>query len=431
MSRHARLTALCFAPLLGLSACDVSFDHPREVWAPDDTPVASAQITADQTLADVACDGVERLRWHYTYDDQGRRLSASRYTGNAERPERVETRAFDDADRIIEARAEWPGGFVEVKLDRDPDGRVVRRTVDASDPQQQSVAEVIERTSSRQVVRFTGPVLLLDPYDPTSERNRQHAIRDAVQDPLVRGDAMIDALVRHIESGEPLEPLFAQFEVIETRLFDDDGRPIRFDWDLDGDGISERSERWNYRDRSMGMTVEKHEDWDGDDRADRVIHEDYDHQGRRIETRTDAPVDGTIDAVITEAWDDADRLIERSTLDGRGVLNYETRWVYEGDVVLSETDENGDGLIDQIAELHSRPDGQPLLKRRDLRADQVVDWQKRYVYDSDGFRAFDERDHNADGKVDQRWDYAWSPEGLLVHEIRTEPGSAACAGLGR
>lgn len=428
MNRHLALLAALATPIAGpLAACaPVIDDPPREVWAPDHTEVPVAPVTPDLPATGADCNA-DLLRWRFAYDAAGHRVLAERFAEGLA-PIRTESRTFDAAGRITGARAEWDMGFVDVRLDRDDTGRVVRRTVDALDEMQHAISEVIERSPQREVVRHAGPVLLLEPFDPITERTPQAGQRDAIHDTLIRGDVMIEALVRTIEAGEDFERFFDPFEVTETRDFDASGRPVAFAWDLDGDGEPEQTERWIHREVDGEREVVREEDHDADGRVDRRVIERHDAAGRLIERQLDVDADGMAETVEAWQFDDEGRLVEEDTvMQTEGAR--QVRFDRSAERIITEIDEEGDGVIDHRTTLHTRRDGKRLLKQEDNQADGSVDWQKRYVYDVQGRRVYDERDQNIDGRVDERWDYGYDAAGQLVHEVRTAPGSAVCAGL--
>lgn len=425
MNRTAALIAALAVP-----ACGPIIDEPpHEVWPPDRSEVPEAPVTDDLPISGADCDA-ELSRWRFAYDAAGDRVLAERYDGRGATPVRTETRRFDDAGRIVGARAEWvTGSFVEVSLTRDETGRVVRRTVDADDERQRAVSEVLERTPMREVLRHTGPVLLLEPFDLITERTPAEADRDDIHDTLIRGDVMIEALVRTIDAGRDFEALFDPFEVIETRELDAAGRPVLYTWDLDGDGAPEQLERRAYVALDDGGVEEiREEDLDHDGRVDRRVVVRRDADGRVIEKQQDVDADARFETIETWAYDEAGALVEETAVtesSGARRVQYER----SAELTVTAVDEDGDGAIDHRTALHTRLDGKRVLKQEDNAADGVVDWQKRYVYDAAGRRVYDERDSNVDGRVDERWDYGYDAAGRLVAEVRTAPGSAKCAGL--
>lgn len=420
MTRTIALAAL----LAPLAACDALDSPPNAPWSPDFTEVAVVPVPE---AFDVPADCGEVERWSYGYED-GLRTHAERFTDRRV-ADRVEDRVYDDARRIVHARAEWDGGWVDVTLERDPDGRVVRRVVEASESMMASSAELVERTPEREVVRYDGAVLLLDPFNPITDRNRDEVAYADLHDPLIDGDAMINALVRKIEAGEAIDPLFDPFEVVETRTFDGAGRPLRTEWDLTDDGRPEQLRDWTYADGGSRVTVE--DDYDADGRVDHRSERLLDEAGRVLEESVDDDGDGTFDLVRTVVRDAAGEALQETTVSV--VDGVETTRVVRYTVVdtahATHIDEDGDGIDDHITTLWLRPDGQRVLKHEDSKADGVIDWQRRYVYDTEGRRAYSERDRDVDGALDLRWDYAWGADGLLYHVISTEPGSARCAGI--
>ncbi|MEZ4434658.1 MAG: hypothetical protein R3F65_19825 [bacterium] len=424
MNRTAALIAALTVP-----ACGPIIDEPpHEVWAPDRAEVPEAPVTDDLPISGADCDA-ELSRWRFAYDAAGDRVLAERFEGRGAAPQRTETRRFDDGGRIVGARAEWATGFVDVSLTRDESGRVVRRVVDAHDEQQHAVSELVERTPMREVLRHAGPVLLLEPFDPITERTPRARDRDDIHDPLIRGQVMIDALVRTIEAGQDFEVLFDPFEVIETRELDVMGRPVLYTWDLDGDGVAEQIERRSYAAVDDGGVEEvRDEDLDNDGQVDRRVVVRFDAAGRVVEEQRDGDADGRFETVETWEYDEAGALVEETAVSEREGAR-RVRYDRSAELTVTEVDEDGDGDIDHRTALHTRLDGKRVLKQEDNAADGVVDWQKRYVYDAAGRRVYDERDSNVDGRVDERWDYGYDAAGRLLHEVRTQPGSARCAGL--
>ncbi len=421
-----RLALIALAALPAF-ACDPVADDAHTEWAPDRS-TRPAEISTPALPAVDACDA-SVLRWRFAYDTTGNRVLAERYEGGDETPARVETRRFDDAGRIVEAGARWAGGYVDVRLERDAAGVVVGRTIDASHAEQEARAELVERTASRQVTRYAGPVLLLDPFDPITERTPSAADRDAIHDPLVRTDAILGSLVRHIDTQTDVDRYFAAFEVVEVRTFDAAGRPVGWSWDYDGDGEPEEIERWTHLSEGEVRVVVREEDHWGDGTIDRRVIERYDAAGHQIEQAIEVTgLDGP-QSVWQRAYDAAGLLVEELSLPAAGPSRLTTYARLDG-MTVTEVDEAGDGRVDHRTTLHVRSDGKRVLKQEDAGADGVVDWQKRYVYDAAGRRVYDERDRDMNGQVDQRWDYGYDAEGRLLHEVRTEPGSAACAGLG-
>lgn len=436
MSRHAPrralraplLTCLAAAPLL---ACDGLDDPPRQPWTASYAALAPA--VAPDRLDPPPADCGEVLRWTYAYDTDGRRVEAARFSDRAI-ADRVETRTHDDAGRILHARAEWTGGFVGVTLERDADGRVVRRVVDASESSMRSTAEIVERGPAREVIHFTGAVLLLDPFDPMTERRWDEAARAALHDPLIDGQAMIDALVRHLDAGAPLAPLYDPFEVVETRAFDAEGRPTLTEWDRDGDGIADQTRRWHYAPSlADGSQVRIEDDWEADGIADHWTHHVLDAAGRVIlEELADGALEVDRQRLLTR---DADGEVVEEALwlrpdDGGPLANVRTTtYTRIGDRAITEVDEDSDGTIDHRTTLWLRPDGQRVLKHEDAKADGEVDWQRRHVFDTLGREVYSERDRDVDGAVDLRWDYGYGEDGRLLHAVSTAPGSARCGGL--
>ncbi len=419
---------IAFAALLApLAACDALDTPQREPWSPDFTE--RAVEAAPETLAPAPADCGQITRWAYDYTD-GKRTRAQRFS-ERNVPDRTEERTYDDAGRIVRAYAEWDGGWVEVTLERDPDGRVVRRVVDGSETSTRSTAEVIERGPTREVLRYDGTVLLLEPYDPMTDRRTDHAARADIHDPLVDGDAMIDALVREIEAGRDIDPLFDPFEVVETRLFDGEGHPLRTEWDLDGDGVPEQTRDWTRTALPDGVEVEITDDYDADGAAERGRVELYDGQGRLTFEGFDLDGDRQIDRQRTLVYE-GDALVSELAAEVAGdgatttqVITYE----YVERARIARIDDEDDGVIDHITTVWLRDDGQRVLKQEDDKADGEIDWQRRHVFDTEGREIYSERDRDVDGVADLRWDYGWSAEGLLLHAVGTEPGSARCGGL--
>lgn len=426
MNRPLALAALLAPLALG---CDAIDSPPREVWTADFTELEAT--VAPEQLDPPPADCGQVNRWTYTYDDAGHRTVAARYS-DRRIADRVEQRTFDDAGRIVRGEAEWEGGYVDVTLDRDPDGRITRRVVDASDSSMRSTAEVVERSPEREVIRYSGAVLLLDPYDPMTERRWDAAQRADLHDPLIDGGAMIDALVRRIEAGEAIDPLFDPFEVTETRTFDASGRPLRTEWELDSDGLVDQTRIWTWLDDLDAVTIT--DDFDANGVGDHRVDQQLDPEGRIIEETIDVGADGVVDVHrLIVRGDDGEIRTERTVTtdeDGVSTARVVSHRTYQG-VETTEVDELGDGTVDHVTTIWRRDDGQRVLKHEDAKADNEVDWQRRYVYDTDGREVYSERDRDVDGVVDLRVDYGWSADGRLLHAISTEPGSARCGGLGR
>lgn len=422
MARTIALAAL-LAPLV---ACD-ALDQPLRVgWAPDFAEVP-AKVAPDE-LAVPPADCGQVTRWRYDYTD-GLRTRARRFS-DRQAADRTEERTYDDAGRIVRAAADWPGGWVEVTLERDPDGRVVRRVVDSSEASMRSTAELVERGPAREVVRYDGAVLLLDPFDPMTDRRTDQAARADVHDPLIDGEAMIDALVRRIEAGADIDPLFDPFEVVETRLFDEAGQPLRIEWDLDGDGVAEQTRAWTYAPLPDGLTVEVVDDHDADGAADARREQLYDDEGRLTGEAFDNDGDGRIDHHRSLVFE-GDRLVQafETAITPEGDETTVITHAIEGRAHVTRIDEHDDGVIDHVTTIWLREDGQRVLKHEDDKADREVDWQRRHVFDTAGREVYSERDRDVDGVADLRWDYGWSADGLLLHAVGTEPGSARCGGL--
>lgn len=420
-----RLALIALAALPAL-ACDPAADDVHTEWSPDRSTLPAEISTPALPPSDVCAASV--LRWRFGYDDEGNRVLAERYGDGDDAPARVETRRFDEAGRIIGAGARWDAGHVDVTLERDAAGAVVGRVVDASHAEQQARAEIIERTASRQVTQYAGPVLLLDPFDPITERTPHGADRDAIHDPLVRTEAILRSLVRHIETETDVDRYFAAFEVTEVRTLDAEGRPVEWTWDYDGDGVPEEVERWTHLSEGDVRVVVREEDHWGDGTIDRRVTERYDVAGHQIEQAIEVAGSDGPQSVWQRAYDASGRLLEEISLSGAGAARSTTYARLDG-VTVTEVDEASDGRVDHRTTLHVRTDGKRVLKQEDAGADGVIDWQKRYVYDAAGRRVYDERDRDMNGQVDQRWDYGYDADGRLLHEVRTEPGSAACAGL--
>ena len=153
----------------------------------------------------------------------------------------------------------------------------------------------------------------------------------------------------------------------------------------------------------------------------------YDATDQLLETVVDEDADGAPEIRETWSWAASGEPLEvrREGAEGTAVRTWERR----DQVVREVLDEDGDGIPDHATELHYRDDGQRVLKREEAGADGEVSWQKRYVYRPDGKRIFEERDVHVDGTPDQRWDYLYDADGVLAWEVRTEPGSAHCAGV--
>lgn len=420
--------SIAFAVLLApLAACEALDTPARQPWSPDfeELPVSVAPAELDLPPAD--CGQV--TRWSYTYDDRGRRTLAARYA-DKRIPDRVEERTYDDADRVVRAQAEWDGGFVDVTLERDPDGRVVRRVVEASEPSMRSTAEIVERSPAREVITYTGAVLLLEPYDPVTERKWDPAVREAVHDPLIDGDAMIMALVRRIEAGEAVDPLFDPFDVTETRTFDADGRPVRTEWDLNGDGTPEQVRERRRESDGDAIIVTTLDDYDADGITDHHTAQRFDGSGALVFESMEAGGVVYSERTLTYAADGmlAGEVLHQTTLEGVESTRLTTFEVVDRSDV-TRIDEDGDGAVDHITTIWRRADGQRVLKQEDSKADGEVDWQRRHFFDTEGREVYSERDREVMGTVDLRWDYGWGADGLLLHAVSTEPGSARCGGL--
>ena len=423
--------ALCTLTV-GALGCENADDPALSVWAADRNPVPLSTITSDLPVAATACaPSVSRLHWQYSYDAGDRRVRSTLFEGTSTLPVRVETSTFDDTGRVVAARAEWNAGqdFVLVTLERDPDGRVVRRTVDASDSAARASAEVIERGDEHLVVHATGAVLLLRPYEPMTAPTIDASAFDAIHDPLVRGDALVLGLLRHLGEGGAAAPLFDPFEVMEVRTLDDAGRVVAYDWDLTADGEADMTESVTYALVDGGQQVTRATDWKADGAADRVVVERFDGAGRLVAESRDDDGDGAVETARTLTYDLAGALVGEQMVDGAGRLQIVTRYERSPGQLITEVDADGDGAVDHRTALYVRDDGQRVLKLEDEGDDGLVDWQKRYVYDEAGRRVYDERDHDVDGRADQRWDYGWDASGRLLHEVQTQPASAACAGL--
>ncbi len=424
---------LALATLLApLAACDGLDTPPRQPWSPDFDPLAVTVAPDDLPLPPAECGRV--TRWRYTYDARGLRTRAARHT-DERMPDRIEERTYDDAGRIVRAQADWEGGYVDVTLERDPDGRIVRRVVDASEPSMRSTAEIVERGETREVIRYSGAVLLLEPFDPITERKWDPFVREAVHDPLIDGDAMIMALVRRIEAGEDIDPLFDPFDVIETRTFDAYGEPLRTEWDLDGDGAPEQIREWNRADPRVNFGAIVLDDYDADGVIDHRTENITDDYGSLIREVKSTGGQVYSDRTLTYDADDVSQILVGETLrliSAEGVESERvTTYAVEDRAHITRIDEDGDGAVDHITTIWRRDDGQRVLKQEDGKADGEVDWQRRHVYDVDGREVYSQRDRDVDGEVDLRWDYGWSAGGRLLHAVSTEPGSARCGGLRR
>ncbi|MCA9543911.1 MAG: hypothetical protein KC613_05955, partial [Myxococcales bacterium] len=61
-------------------------------------------------------------------------------------------------------------------------------------------------------------------------------------------------------------------------------------------------------------------------------------------------------------------------------------------------------------------------------ANGQAEWRRRYGYGADGQRVLAERDNNGDGIIDHRFEVAHGPDGAVVSTFERVPDPNGCGG---
>ncbi len=397
--------------MLCLAGCNDDDSAAYVPWSPEVTPVEdTAAVKAPVVPAD--CSDVDIERWRYRYEN-GRLVEAAR-TGNGDR---VELLHYDRKGRFIGVEMVGAQGFATVTLRYDDVGALIARVVDSSDDGMDSRMELISHSIDQRVVDYDGAVLFL-PFSPVEGPSIPKPVCTALQETGIRGEVMLDELVRRVEAGESIAD-FDPFRVREVRTFDGEGRLLRTTWDLRRDGVFDLVETVQHETLADGR------------REVILLARRRGGEARRIERTFDAN-----DRLVHEVAGGITRNL--SWLDDQTVgqelrVGPEGTWIRtvtrEAGLQRTTVDQDGDGTPEHVTNLFLREDGQRVLKQEDYDADGIVDWQKRYFYRADAKRVYEERNRAVDGDPDQRWEYLYDPMGRVVWEVITEPGDARCAGI--
>ena len=122
----------------------------------------------------------------------------------------------------------------------------------------------------------------------------------------------------------------------------------------------------------------------GGDPVDRVIETQYNAQGQIVLSRTDDENDGVFDRVETNVYDPSGFVLLQTSidLDGDGTADRVTDYAYTAGIVSStQTDFDGDGVIDATVENEYNAQGQ---KTREYHNDGRGESTRWWTYDTDG-----------------------------------------------
>ena len=184
---------------------------------------------------------------------------------------------------------------------------------------------------------------------------------------------------------------------VRTRFHDGEGRPVRFEFDQDDNGV-DRIERYTYG--GDGLLSGVFTDTDGDGEEDENWTYTYDPDGNLV--RSELRLGTELETINHRYFDELGRLASaEDDTDADGAVDLRIMWVYSGESTLPQTMEE------------------------DREADGSVDTRTLYIWDDEGYLLREEWDNEANGSLDSARDYAYDENGRLAESAWDADGDGS------
>lgn len=293
-----------------------------------------------------------------TFDEAGNPLSTTQDDDADGNIDSWTTRTFNEAGQQLTERVEGKlleteGQFAFMEVTRDDSGRVVSvRTYDAAGEMVSENTKTFDEEG-----RVLSEDALHDPELGYTDRHLRYSYSDdglvvtREDDSDSDGVADFRQIFINDEKGRWTELRLdyganGEVDLIETRILDDAGRELRVETDKDADGITDAISVSTYNE--AGQIVRREYDGDADGVADDVAVSVYDESGRRLRYEVDSDGDGIIDSVWASSYDAAGNEVSSSVAHRtEGLMNADfSSYNDEGQIVMKEWDNDGDGVVD-------------------------------------------------------------------------------------
>lgn len=211
--------------------------------------------------------------------------------------------------------------------------------------------------------------------------------------------------------------------------------------DSDGDGTADRIDSYTYN--ASGFRDGRSIDYDADQIIDyreeffpdamgnrtqvnfysdginlsRIDYYTFNSNNLRDSHSSDFTADGFVDYVENWTYDSSNRLISH-TIDNNnnGSINYSSTITYGSMIETTETDNNGDGLVDAVAIKYFDSAGNKIRQEFDSGANMLVNSVDTWQYNADNLPIRFERDSDNDGNLDRIEIKGWDTQGRLISQ---------------
>lgn len=198
---------------------------------------------------------------------------------------------------------------------------------------------------------------------------------------------------------------------------DAEGRRSTYEIDSDGDGNIDRRDLLSYGTQTRGdRWIGREIDLDMDGTIDSRQTREFDANGNLVLDERDDDLDGTLDyRYVAEHTGSRVTAIDVIRTSGS---NYAQRWTLdaEGRTTQYSFDNGRDGSLDQVVSYAYNSAGNLVEQTVDNNGDGVADNRYTYVYDASGNQVESTSDNGADGVIDQRSLYTYDASGRRVSD---------------
>ena len=221
--------------------------------------------------------------------------------------------------------------------------------------------------------------------------------------------------IRHlVDNGVITTPFYAltsstydnendgMLESVTTYSYDSNGYNTRIEYDNNADGITDLRHTITYD--HLGRDVHQETDFENDGSADYITIHKY-SKNYSVERSTDNDGDGIFDEIRTSVYNNQGFIALRaSDSDGNGIPEYVSTFDYDsyGNNILNEVDANNDGIIDYVANITYRnpTTRHNALFESDTDFDGAIDLVTFHSYDANDNLTHSQMDNDGDGVYD-------------------------------